>query len=80
VCRLPRPASRLPFAEIFAIAELADSGFPLNIPRLLVIPQSDKAAMPQVRIRRLFHELELRHKQRLEPPALRHLRGRQTAP
>ena len=51
--------------------------FPPNLPRLLIITQSRKTSVPQVRVRRPFRELDLGDKLRLQPAALFHLTRRQ---
>ena len=51
-----------------------------HLPRVLVLPQRDKPAVPQVSVRGPFQELELRHQHRLKPSALLHLLGGEALP
>ena len=51
---------------------------PLYVLGLLVVPERDEAAVPEVRVLSPFDKFKLPDELRFQPPALRHLRSRQT--
>ena len=52
--------------------------FPLYVLGLLVVPERDEAAVPEVSVLGPFDKFKLSDELRFKPPALRHLRSCQT--
>lgn len=72
VRELESQVSRGP-SEAFCGVRPATTISPGSRPGLIILPQPNKAGMPQVAVRGHFQQLELAHQHRIQPPALQHL-------